>query len=72
IYHDYCGINANADKISQKIGMLWIGYLLSEEAQKILFTEHFGNLPLQESAFEMTVNQHQELAILTEIKGDIA
>ncbi|MDE6657862.1 MAG: hypothetical protein K2J88_04690 [Oscillospiraceae bacterium] len=72
IYHDYCYINANADKTSQKIGMLWIGYLLSEEAQKILFTEHFGNLPLHESAFEMTISQHQGLAIFSEIKGDIA
>ena len=71
IYHDYCCINANADKTSQKIGMLWIGYLLSEEAQNILFTEHFGNLPLQESAFELVTSQHQELAVLTEIKGDI-
>lgn len=72
IYHDYCCINANADKISQQIGMLWIDYLLSEEAQKILFAENFGNLPLHESALEMVITQHQELAILTELEGDIS
>lgn len=71
-YHDYCCVNTNADENQQKIGKLWIGYLLSEEAQQILFTEHFYHFPLHEHAFEMMVSQHQGLAVLSEIRENIA
>ena len=50
--------------------MLWIEYLLSEEAQMILFAEHYGDLPLHESAFDTAVSQHQEFRILEAVKSE--
>ncbi|MDE7121423.1 MAG: hypothetical protein K2O42_04605 [Oscillospiraceae bacterium] len=72
-YQDYCIINADADKNSQKIAVLWIGYLLSEQAQQILYTEHYGNFPVQKSALSETFSQHQALSVVADLasaRGD--
>ena len=66
-YQDYCCINADSDSDSQKIAVLWIGYLLSEQAQKILYTEHYGNFPLHKSALSQTFSQHQALSIIADL-----
>ena len=41
--------------------MLWLGYLLTEEAQEIMYTEHFGDLPLHRDAFKDTIKTHSAL-----------
>ena len=69
IYTNFCCVNPDSDVNSQKIGMLWIEYLLSEEAQSILFAEHYGDLPLHKRAFDMAVTHHQNYAVLNEIKS---
>ncbi len=69
IYHNLCEVNAHSDKNKQQIAMLWIAYLLSEEAQNILFTEHYGNLPLHQSAFDRTVSSHQAFYSLKDIRS---
>ena len=63
-----CYLNSQSDKNKQNIAMLWIEYLLSEEAQTILFAEHYGDLPVHKHAFDTAVNQHQEYYALKEIK----
>ncbi len=67
-FSNYCCINPEADQNSRKIGMLWISYLLSEEAQSILFAEHYGELPLHEQAFSHAITIHKSFAVLDEIK----
>lgn len=69
-YRNLCEINAQSDKNKQNTAMLWIEYLLSEEAQMILFAEHYGDLPLHESAFDTAVSQHQEFRILEAVKSE--
>ena len=72
-YQDYCVIHADADKNSQKIAALWIGYLLSEQAQQILYTEHYGNFPVQKSALSETFSRHQALSVIADLasaRGD--
>jgi len=69
IYTDFLGINPGSDGNSQKIGMFWIEYLLSEEAQSILFAEHYGRFPLHEKAFDNAVMHHQQCEIFGEYKS---
>ena len=69
IYHNFCEVSAQSDKNKQNIAMLWIEYLLSEEAQTILFAEHYGELPLHESAFDTAVSQHREFRRLEILKS---
>ncbi len=69
LYHHLCEVNAHSDKNKQNIAMLWIEYLLSEEAQNILFAEHYGNLPLYQSAFDRAVSSHQEFYSLKDIRS---
>ncbi|MDE6730722.1 MAG: hypothetical protein K2J71_08100 [Oscillospiraceae bacterium] len=66
-YQDYCIINADTDKNSQKIAVLWIGYLLSEQAQQILYTEHYGNFPVQKSALAETLSRHQAFSVIADL-----
>lgn len=72
-YQDYCIINADADENSQEIAILWIGYLLSGQAQRILYTEHYGNFPVQKSALSETFSRHQAFSIIADLaaaRGD--
>ena len=64
-YGNFCAVNAESK--NQKIAELWIEYLLSEEAQGILFAEHYGELPLHKQAFSRAVSQHQEFYSLKEV-----
>ena len=66
--NNFCCINAESSQNHQKIAMLWIEYLLSEEAQTILFAEHYGDLPVHKQAFDRAVRQHQEYYTLKELK----
>lgn len=68
-YEMYCTVNKNRDTNTQRIGMLWLRYLLTEEAQHILFVEHFGALPLEKTAFSQTVQAHSALAVIGEMQG---
>ncbi|MBR1554302.1 MAG: hypothetical protein IJ644_02785 [Oscillospiraceae bacterium] len=70
VFHNLCKISSQSEKNKQYIAMLWIEYLLSEEAQTILFAEHYGDLPLHESAFDTAVHQHQEYRILEDVKSE--
>ena len=60
-YETFCVINDDATANDQRIGMLWLGYLLTEEAQEIMYTEHFGDLPLHRDAFKDTIKTHSAL-----------
>lgn len=66
----YCAINADSDVNSQRVGMLWLQYLLTEEAQQILFVEHYGVLPLHKTAFENAVETHSELSVLQSMQAE--
>ena len=50
--------------------MLWLQYLLTEEAQQILFVENYSDLPLHRSAFKSAVNAHSSMAPLKEVQLD--
>lgn len=63
-----CIVNRDLDKNAQRIGMLWLQYLLTEEAQSILFVENYGILPLHETAFDAAVGQHSTYAVLSDLK----
>ncbi len=74
LYEMPCSVNANADRNSRLIGMLWLQYLLTEEAQTILFAENgaVGILPLHRDAFAYTVEQHSDLAVIGELTDALA
>ncbi len=63
-----CILNNHQDENSRYIGMLWLQYLLTEEAQGILFAENFGVLPLHEQAFDYVVSQHEVFEGFSEMK----
>ncbi len=63
-----CIVNRDQDENTQRIGMLWLQYLLTEEAQSILFVENYGILPLHETAFDAAVGQHSTYAVLSDLK----
>ncbi|MBR7039315.1 MAG: hypothetical protein IKI21_08720 [Oscillospiraceae bacterium] len=60
-YEMYCTVNDDVPVNAQRIGMLWIGYLLTEEAQEIMFVEHAGDLPLHEKALNDAISAHSGL-----------
>ncbi len=60
-YEYLCTVNRSADKNSQRIAMLWLSYLLTEQGQELLFTEHSGILPLHEEALQATLALHHDL-----------
>jgi hypothetical protein len=66
-YEMYCSINRNSSLNSRRIGMLWLQYLLTEEAQEILFVEHYGDLPLHSDAFSQALEIHSELSAVSDI-----
>ena len=61
-YEMYCCINSNADPGARRVGMLWLQYLLTEEAQQIMFVEHYSDLPLHKKAITSAAKTHKELA----------
>ncbi len=69
-YELYCTVNAKCPPNSQRVGMLWLQYLLTEEAQNILFVEHYGTLPLHTSALQAAEALHSELEPLKEVTFD--
>ncbi len=69
-YELYCTVNANCPPNSQRVGMLWLQYLLTEEAQNILFVEHYGTLPLHISALQAAEDLHSELKPLKQVTFD--
>ncbi len=67
-----CRVSAAVSQNHQKIAMLWIEYLLSEQAQTVLFSEHYSSsLPLHKKVFDRTISQHQELKSLKEIRNTL-
>ena len=69
-YELYCSVSDKVSQNSQNIGMLWLQYLLTEEAQQILFVENYSDLPLHRSAFKSAVNAHSSMASLKDVKLD--
>ena len=71
-YEYYCTVNADCPENTQQVGMLWLQYLLTEEAQTILFVENYNALPLHENAIAKAFNAHQSLQVLSGLKLDSA
>jgi hypothetical protein len=69
-YELYCSVSDRVSQNSQNIGMLWVQYLLTEEAQQILFVENDSDLPLHRSAFRSAVNAHSSMASLKDVQLD--
>ena len=69
-YEYYCTVNADCPENTQKTGMLWLQYLLTEEAQTILFVENSGALPLHEKAVAKALTTHQALQVLSGLRLD--
>ena len=69
-YELYCSVSSKVSKNSQNIGMLWLQYLLTEEAQQILFVENYSDLPLHSAAFKSAVNAHSSMASLKDAQFD--
>ncbi len=67
IYEMPCVMNLQAEENAQLIGMLWLQYLLTEEAQTILFSENYGVLPLHKDVLTYTARQHDALKQLPEL-----
>ncbi len=70
-YELYCSVNREKDWNSRCIGMLWLQYLLTEEAQQILFAEHYHALPLHEAVLPQTLENHEALSVVGEIQQEI-
>ncbi len=66
-----CTVNADVDWNSQRIGMLWIQYLLTEEAQQIMFAEYYSALPIHDAVFAQTIENHDALSFISTIRDDI-
>ncbi len=69
-YELYCSVSKDADQNTQNIGMLWLQYLLTEEAQQIMFVENYGDLPLHQAAFKSAVNAHSSMRSLKGMQLD--
>ncbi len=69
MYEMPCVINIQAGENEQLIGMLWLQYLMTEEAQTILFSENYGILPLHKEVFAYTARQHDALKQLPDLIG---
>lgn len=69
-YEMYCSINSKADWNSQRIGMLWLQYLLTEEAQQIMFAEYYSALPLHSEVLPQTIENHDALSVIGDIQAD--
>ncbi len=70
-YEMYCSINDAADWNSERIAMLWIQYLLTEEAQQIMFAEYYSALPMREDVLQQTIENHDALRFITDIQQEI-
>lgn len=70
-YEMYCSINDAADWNSERIAMLWIQYLLTEEAQHIMFAEYYSALPMHEYVLQQTIENHDALGFITDIQQEI-
>lgn len=66
-YEMYCTVNAQKDWNSQRIGMLWIQYLLTEEAQQIMFAEYYSALPMHSDVLPQTIENHDALSVVGRI-----
>jgi ABC-type Fe3+ transport system substrate-binding protein len=51
--------------------MLWIQYLLTEEAQQIMFAEYYSALPIHDAVFAQTIENHDALSFISTIRDDI-
>ena len=49
-YELYCMVSRQVSRNARLVGMRWLHYLLTEEAQEILFVEHSSYLPLHRTA----------------------
>ncbi len=70
-YEMCCSINGNADWNSQRIGMLWLQYLLTEEAQQIMFAEYYSALPMHSDVLAQTIENHDALSVIGKIRDEI-
>ena len=70
LYEMYCTVNAEKDWNSRCIGMLWLQYLLTEEAQQIMFAENYSLFPIHEDVLQQTIDNHESLSIISEIQSD--
>ncbi|MBQ4465264.1 MAG: hypothetical protein II916_04810, partial [Oscillospiraceae bacterium] len=69
-YEMYCSISDGVSENARNIGMLWLQYLLTEEAQQIMFVENYGDLPLHESAFRSAVHVHSGMRSISDLPLD--
>ena len=69
-YEMYCSISDGVTENEQSVGMLWLQYLLTEEAQQIMFVENYGDLPLHEAAFHSAVKVHSGMRQINELPLD--
>ncbi|MBQ8011539.1 MAG: hypothetical protein IJ265_08300 [Oscillospiraceae bacterium] len=70
-YEMYCTVNKNKDWNSQRIGMLWLQYLLTEEAQQIMFAEYYSALPMHSDVLPQTLENHDALSVIGNIQPEI-
>ncbi len=69
-YEMYCSISDRVEDNTRQVGLLWLQYLLTEEAQQILFVENYGDLPLHQSAFSSAVSVHTAMKPLRGLEFD--
>lgn len=69
-YELYCSVSDKVSENSRNVGMLWLQYLLTEEAQQILFVENYGDLPLHQNVFQSAVSIHRGMTSLKGIELD--
>ncbi len=67
-YEMYCTINESKDWNSKHIGMLWLQYLLTEEAQQIMFAEYYSALPMHSNVLPQTIGNHEALRMIEDIQ----
>lgn len=70
LYEMNCSVNEQMDWNSRCIGMLWLQYLLTEEAQQILFAENYSILPMHNKVLPQTVENHDALSFVTQFQSE--
>ncbi len=70
-YEMYCTVNRQKDWNSRYIGMLWVQYLLTEEAQQIMFAENYSILPIHQKVVPQTIENHDALGVIDDILQNI-
>lgn len=66
-YRDQYAVNSMATENQQRAGFLFLSYLMTENAQNILYVQNDGVIPMNRPAFETYISVNPDLSFLQEL-----